>query len=218
MLAKKAAWRNLFAIALILLLIVGLIAALLFLPQPWQDFSFSSIFILFSLILWSNILTWSRRKKRAGSLLWNLGRPSTYRVMLVVSLLFLVSATLQTIVFIGLLKKGFSQSYPLPEYYVSQVILYWTTAFYFYWAGLSRLQLRENGIYFKFGLIEWEQIASYQWEGDKANTLTVWLKQRIPLFQTRSWAIPLVHKSAIERILDQYLLAESRRQRDYMQQ
>lgn len=214
MFAKKAAWKNLFAIALILLLIIGIIFALLFLSQPWQDFSFSGIFLLFSVILWGNILTWSRRKKRAGCLLWNLGRPSTYRIMLIVSLLFVMSATLQTIVFFGLWRKGFADSNHLPEYYISQVILYWTTAFYFYWAGVSRLQLRENGIYFKFGLIEWGQIASYTWEGKQGNTLTVWLKQPIPLFDTRSWAIPVIHKTAIERIINQYLLGDARRTRN----
>jgi hypothetical protein len=124
-----------------------------------------------------------------------------------------MSATLQTIVFFDLLRKGFADSTHLPEYYISQVILYWTTAFYFYWAGLSRLQLRENGIYFKFGLIEWGQIASYTWEGKQGNTLTVWLKQRIPLFDTRSWAIPVIHKTAIERIINQYLLGDARKTR-----
>lgn len=216
MFAKKAAWKNLFVIAVIVLLIIGIIFALLFLSQPWQDFSFSGIFILFSVILWSNILTWSRRKKRAGYLLWNLGRPSTYRIMLIVSLLFVISAILQTIIFLNVLRKGFSDSYHQPEYYISQLILYWTTAFYFYWAGLSRLQLRENGIYFKFGLIEWGQIASYTWEGKQGNTLTVWLKQRIPLLDTRSWAIPAIHKTAIERIINQHLLSDARKTRNFI--
>jgi hypothetical protein len=210
MIIKKAAWINVLATALILILVVGLIFALLSLPQPWQDFSFVAIFILFALILWTNILTWSRRKKRAGYLLWNLGRTSNYKIMLFASLLFVFSATLQTIVFVALARKGFAESSHLFQYYLSQVILYWTTAFYFYWAGLSRLQLRENGIYFKFGLIRWEQIAAYKWEGDKENNLTVWLKQRLPLFQTRSWVIPIIHKAAIERILNQYIASGKR--------
>jgi hypothetical protein len=217
MLGKKAAWRNWLSTAMILLLIVGLMLALLSLPQPWRDFSFSGIFILFSVILWISILTWPRRKRRAGSLLWNLGRPSTYRALLVVGGLFVFSAILQSIMFVGLARKGFSGSSSLPEYYVSQIILYWSTAIYFFWAGFSRLQLRESGIYYKFGLIKWEQISSYTWEGKKGNTLTVWLKQRLPLFQTRSWAIPLVHKAVIERLLDQYLSRGTRKMRDYIE-
>jgi uncharacterized membrane protein YobD (UPF0266 family) len=215
MLGNKSAGKNWLAIALLLLLIVGLIVALLFLPQPWRDVSFSSLFLVFSLILWINIFTWPRRKRRAGSLLWNLGRPSTYRTMLIASLLFVIGAVVQTIIFVDLIRKGFYGSYSSPEYYLSQIILYWTTAFYFYWAGLSRLQLRENGIYFKFGLIQWEQIASYKWEGQKGNTLTVWLNQRFPLLQTRSWTIPLIHKPTIERILDQHLSGQTRKARGY---
>lgn len=210
MIGQKAAGRNLLTTSLLFLLIAGLIFTLLALPHPWQDISLSVIFMLFSVILWISILTWPRRKRQAGSLLWNLGRPTTHRVMLLASLLFVLSAILQTSLFFGLARKGFSEGYNLPEYYLSQIILYWTTAFYFYWAGLSRLQLRENGIYFKFGLIRWQQIASYKWEGEKNNTLTVWLKQRVPLFQTRSWVIPLVHKAVIERILDQYISSGTR--------
>ena len=210
MLGKKAAWRNKLAIALLFLGIVGLMFALLFLPQPWRDFSFSGIFILFSIILWSSILTWPRRKRRAGSLLWNLGRPKTYRFLLIVGVLFGFSAILQTLMFVELALIGFSGSNSIPEFYVSQIILYWSTTIYFFWAGLSRLQLRENGIYYKFGLIKWEQVASYTWEGNTGTILTVWLKQRLPLFQTRSWAIPSLHKPTMDRILSQYLSGKTR--------
>ncbi len=215
MIGQKAAGRNFLTATLLFLLIAGLIFALLALPQPWQDISSSVLFVLFSVILWFSILTWPRRKRHAGSLLWNLGRPTTHRVMLIASVLFVFSAILQTTLFVNLARQGFPTGYNLPEYYLSQIILYWTTAFYFYWAGLSRLQLRENGIYFKFGLIKWEQIASYKWEGEKNNTLTVWLKQRFPLFQTRSWIIPLVHKAVIERILDQYLSGATKRSKTF---
>jgi hypothetical protein len=125
--------------------------------------------------------------------------------MLIGGILFFFSAILQTISFIDLVIRGFSGSHSSPEYYLSQIIFYWSISIYFLWAGLSRLEIRENGIYFKFGLVKWEQIASYKWEGPKANTLTVWIKQRFPFFPTRSWPIPLVHKPTMERILDQHL-------------
>lgn len=173
--------------------------------QPWQDFTLSGLFILCSIFFWVSILTWPRRRRKAGSLLWNLGRPSTNRIMLIAGLLFFFGAMLQTILFLDLARKGFAQGYGSPEYYLSQLILYWSAAIYFFWAGMSRLQLRENGIYFKFGFIRWEQIASYKWQGNTGNTLTVWLKQRFPLFVTRNWAIPLGHKAAIENIFTQYL-------------
>jgi hypothetical protein len=204
-LGQEAAWRNLLATTLFLFLILSFVFALNFLPHPWRDYAWLSLSIFFSAIAWTYIISWPRRKRRAGSLLWNLGRPSTYRSMLVAGGLFLISAILQTTMFFDSARNGFPEGHNSPEYYLSQAILYWSTAIYFFWAGLSRLELREKGIYFKFGLIEWQQIASYKWEGVNSNTLTVWLKQRFPFFPTRSWQIPVVHKATIERILAQNL-------------
>jgi len=215
MLGQEAARRNLLTGTLLLLVLFSLVFGLNFLPQPWRDHAWLGLSIVFSVIAWAYIVSWPRRKRQAGSLLWNLGRPSTYRSMLVAGALFLISAILQTSMFIDLARKGFSGSYGSPEYYLSQAFLYWSAAIYFFWAGMSRLQLRENGIYFKFGLIKWQQIASYKWEGAKGNTLTVWLKQRFPFFPTRSWQIPLVHKSTIERILAQHLSSETGKARNF---
>ena len=208
MLGQEAARRNLLTGTLLLLVLFSLVFGLNFLPQPWRDHAWLGLSIVFSAIAWVYIVSWPRRKRQAGSLLWNLGRPSTYRSMLVAGGLFLISAILQTSMFIDLARKGFSGSYGSPEYYLSQAFLYWSAAIYFFWAGMSRLQLRENGIYFKFGLIKWEEIASYKWEGTKGNTLTVWLKQRFPFLPTRSWQIPLVHKANVERIIAQHLSGE----------
>lgn len=210
MIGKKAAGRNLLTATLLFLLMLGLIVALFSLPNPWRDYSLSAIFVLFSVLLWISILSWPQRKRRAGSLLWNLGRPTTHRAMLIAGGLFALSAILQTIMFAQFVIKGFPESYNTPEFYLSQIILYWSTAFYCLWAGMSRLQLRENGIYFKFGFIRWEQVASYKWEGDKGNTLTVWLNQRLPIFQTRSWVIPSAHKATIERILAYHVSSRTR--------
>ncbi len=209
MLGQEAAWRNLLATILFLLLTFALVFALLFLPQPWRDYTLSSLFVICSIIPWITILTWPRRKRRAGYLLWNLGRPATHRSMPFVSAIFVLGAILQTIVFFNLVRNGFSESDSGPEYYLSQIIFYWSIAIYFFWAGTSRLELRENGIYYKFGLIKWKQIGSYKWEGTKGNTLTVWLKQRFPFFPFRSWPIPMVHKPTIDRLLAQYLVSKT---------
>lgn len=215
MLGQEAARRNLLSGTLLLLVLFPLIFALNFLPQPWRDYAWLGLSIVFSAIAWTYIVSWPRRKRQAGSLLWNLGRPVTYRSLLIAGVLFLISAILQTTMFIDLARKGFSGSYESPEYYLSQAFLYWSTAISCFWAGLSKLELREKGIYFKFGLIKWQQIASYKWEGAKGNTLTVWLKQRFPFFPTRSWQIPLVHKSTIERILAQHLSSETGKARNF---
>ncbi len=203
MLGQEAATRSLLTGTVLLLVVFPLVFALNFLPQPWRDHAWLGLSIVFSAIAWTYIITWPRRKRQAGYLLWNLGRPTTHRSMLVAGALFLISAVLQTTMFINSAKNKFSDSYGTPEYYLSQAFLYWSASIYFFWAGLSQLQFRENGIFFKFGLIRWEEIASYKWEGYNGDTLTVWLKQRIPFFQTRSWKIPLAHKPPVDRILAQ---------------
>jgi uncharacterized membrane protein YhaH (DUF805 family) len=202
---QEAALRNLLSTTWFLVSIFALICALLFLPQPWRDYALSGLFIAFSIIPWLIILNWPRRKKRAGYLLWKLGWPSTHRYLFVTSGIFLINAVVQTILFVDLVRKGFSESSNSPEYYISQVILYWSMAISFLWMGFSKLELRENGIYFKFGLIEWKQIASYKWEGVKGNTLTLWIKHPLPFFQTRSWQIPVGHKNPVERIIIQHM-------------
>lgn len=212
---QKATWRNLLTITSFFLLVLPIIFMPFFLPEPLRDYALLGIFSVLSLILWIRILTDPLRKKRAGSLLWNLGRSSSNRVMMIGGMLFFFSAMLQTSLFINSANKGFSGNSSSPEYFLSQIILYWSVAFYFFWAGSSRLQLRENGIYFKLGLIEWSQIASYQWEGVEGNTLTVWLKQRFPFFPTRSWSIPLVHKATIERIIMQHLSSRTGKTKNY---
>lgn len=208
---QKAVWRNLLSASSFLLMVLPIVVTPFFLPEPWQESAQVGLITGLSVILWIRILTGSLSKRQAGSLLWNLGRPSTDRVMLIAGVLCFFGAMLQTVVFIGLARKGFSGRYESPEYYISQLIFYWTVAFYFFWAGSSRLQIRENGIYFKSGLIKWEQITSYQWEGANGNTLTVWLKQRLPFLPTRSWKIPLIHKSTIERIITQHLSGRKKR-------
>jgi len=203
MLGQEAALRNLLDSSLLFVLTFALVFGLFFLPQPWRDYALSGLFIACAVMPWLVILTWPKRKKRAGYLLWNLGWPSTHKYMLVASAIFVINALVQTILFINLADRGFSGSDSTLEYYLSQVILYWSLAICFLWTGFSKLELRENGIYFKFGLIRWEQIAAYKWEGEKGNTLTIWLKQPFPFFSTKSWSIPMGLKNPVERIIAQ---------------
>ncbi|HBB33520.1 MAG TPA: hypothetical protein DDZ80_04760 [Cyanobacteria bacterium UBA8803] len=201
----KVVWRNILTASSFFLLVCPLIAAVFLLPPPWQEQVSSVVLICCSAIFWFRIITEPIRRKRVGSLLWSLGRPAIQKIMLIGGILFFVGAGLQTSLFIHLASKGFSGSDSNPDYFLLQVIFNWSIAFYFVWVGSSRLELREHGIYYKFGSVEWPQIASYRWEGLKHSTLTVWLKQRFPFFPTRSWQIPVVYQSTVERFIEQNL-------------
>lgn len=213
MLGQKAAARNLLG-GLLLLPLFALMVGIFWLPEPWRNYLSITIFTIISVLFWIQILTWQRRKRQAGYLLWHLGWPLTHRYMLLASTMFFIIAILQTFVFINLVINGFSSSFSI-EYYLSQIILYWSGAFYCLWTGFSKLELREKGIYFKFGLVKWQQISSYKWEGEKGNILTVWLKQPIPLWQTRSWSIPAALKNPVERVISQNMSNQKPKNQGY---
>lgn len=213
MLGQEAAGRNLLG-GLLFLPLFALMVGIFLLPEPWRNYLSITVFTIISVLFWIQILTWQRRKRQAGYLLWHLGWPLTHRYMLLASAIFFFLAILQTFVFITLAINGFSSSFSI-EYYLSQIILYWSGAFYCLWTGFSKLQLREKGIYFKFGLVKWQQIASYKWEGEKANILTIWLKQPIPLLQTRSWSIPVALKNPVERVISQNMSNQTKKNQGY---
>lgn len=167
----------------------------------WAERALLGLFTIFAAIAWTYIITEPRRKKQAGALLWNLGVPSEHKIMLVTGTILLILAIVPTTNFFYLSALGDEKI----AYYFYLAISYWSTVIYFFWAGLSNLEIRENGIYFRFGLVEWKQIALYKWQGNKGNTLIVWMKQRIPFCSKRSWQIPLDHKETMDRILSQYL-------------
>lgn len=214
MLGEQAAFRNLLN-SLLFLPLAAFIMGIFFLPQPWKNYTAIVLFTTLSVTFWSKLLTASRRKKQAGYLLWNLGWPLNHKYLLLSSTLFLSIAILHTVVFIALASQGFSEKYASLEFYLAQIILYWSGAFYCLWAGFSKLELREKGIYFQFGLVKWQQIASYKWEGETANILTVWLKQSLPFFKTRSWQIPSELKNPVERVITQNMLMQTKKNKGY---
>jgi Domain of unknown function (DUF5673) len=214
MLGKQAAFRNLLN-SLLFLPLTACMVGIFFLPEPWRNYTSIALFTTVSVLFWIQLLTTTRRKKQAGYLLWHLGWPVNHKYMLLASTLFLIMAILQTVVLIILASQGFSGSSFSIEYYLAQVILYWSGAFYCLWVGFSKLELREKGIYFKFGLVKWQQIASYKWEGEQANILTVWLKQSIPFFNTRSWLIPAALKNPVERVIVQNMSSQAKINKGY---
>ena len=86
MLGQEAASRNLLG-SLLLLPLFACIVGIFFLPEPWRNYTSISIFTIVSLLFWIQILTWPRRKRQAGYLLWHLGWPLNHRYMLLASTL-----------------------------------------------------------------------------------------------------------------------------------
>ena len=136
--------------------------------------SFSSsmyVFWLVSLIGFS--VYWARGYFLAGPLLLDCGPHRTsshFRLIAGFGLVIGIWTLVQSISNGG--GRGFTGAF------------YWLIiSAYFFAKSYGRLQLRQNGIWQYWGLLRWEDIGSYHWEGQSPPTLVVNAKRRswIPL-------------------------------------
>ncbi len=68
--------------------------------------------------------------------------------------------------------------------------------------GMEHLCINEKGVVLNGGeIIRWSQIVSYEWEGSKNNHLKIFLNTRLPFFRSRSIAIDLDDKEAVNRVM-----------------
>jgi hypothetical protein len=103
-------------------------------------------------------------------------------------------------------------------------LLFLTLGIYWLSSGWSKLQLRENGILDFTGLLSWQHMAGYSWEGKDGNLLVIHIKQpprwlqSFPLAQSLLsqsiylfWAsrlrVPISppQKETVTKLLDQHL-------------
>ncbi|MBW4647829.1 MAG: hypothetical protein KME06_03895 [Kastovskya adunca ATA6-11-RM4] len=210
MFGQAAAKRNLRNSAFWLVLALMLGIAFYFLrSQPWRNSALFGLTILLfavEVVLCIYWLTWFGRKQQAGSLLLNVGRLKTQRGMFSTGIFFMFLTIMQVGLSIDQAWKSLAEFSPSHlEISLFLAIFFWASALNFLIAGASRLELRENGICYLYSIIRWKKIGSYQWEGKRSNTLTLWLKQRFLFFQTKNFPIPPTQKETIKSILEQNL-------------
>ena len=169
-------------------------------PIPWKEHACFSIFIV---AYWAYFVNWLRRKRQAGSVLLDLGRPKRHKT----SIKFGVMAMLLGFFWLVLaLSKPFLESDSETEIAFVYLGPFWLsigiTSFI---AGLSHFEIREGGIIFLEFAKKWEQIKSYEWEGENGLTLIFRFRQRLPFFRTRSIPIPAHHRNSVDNLLAQYV-------------
>ena len=74
--------------------------------------------------------------------------------------------------------------------------------------GLSRIQIRENGIWVYYNLISWDKIRSYEWipAQGKTQALKYYMKRkRLLFFGLGIIPVPLEKKDQAQQLLDRYL-------------
>ena len=81
-----------------------------------------------------------------------------------------------------------------------------TMAIYWIVMASGRLQIRENGIWQYWGLLKWDRLQSYKWEGD---SLLVEAKTRFPFLGKGALPVPTEHKTSIEEFLTKHCTAQS---------
>lgn len=123
----------------------------------------SSINMLWLVSLIGALIYWARSHFLAGPLLLDCGphRTSSYfRLTAGLALMMGIWTFVESRSFMG----AFS----------------WVTfSAYFFAMSYGRLQLRQNGIWQYWGLLRWENVGSYHWEGESQPTLVVTRKRRI---------------------------------------
>ena len=161
--------------------------------QAWVGF-----FLFVPAAIWAERIAWLvRRGRLAGPLLLDLGRPPQhYKDTLILGILLAFT------VILIFLTTGSTMG-------IAQSIFCLSILGQFLIGKLSKLEIREHGIWHAEGLIKWEWIESYQWEGEGANTLTAWVR-RPSFIRAWSWSIPPFRKETLNSLLTQYLPASDK--------
>lgn len=187
-----------------------------FVEKSLGEYGRLSFSILFAVLIISYPLSWLWRRKQVGSLLLDLGRSSSSKPMLWFGLFQGILAAWYSFSLLQLILRGV-QAYSTPDDYFSVVVSDLSAllsscslAIFFCSTGLSRLQLRANGICYQFQRMSWQRITSYNWERAKPHILTIRFKSRFPLIPGFwSLSIPIARKDDVEHVLSEYLACKS---------
>ena len=169
-------------------------------PGFWKDHTWESFFLLFlGVSLWAYIGTLRWRKRRAGSVLLDLGRTRTHKMFLVIGG---VAAGFNMLVLGGSL-------WPINDELgvedVSRYFCWISWGVFMLLLGLRHSEIRESGIFHLDRFLKWKSIESYEWEGKDGLTLTFRAKRRLPFLRRVSLGIPSVQKDNVNSLIAEHL-------------
>jgi hypothetical protein len=145
------------------------------------------------------------RKKKAGSLIANIGRTSQHKFMFRTGLFAIMVAVVVTWSFFAKVSTGIPKDINL-ALNMSEVTYWWTSASLFIVLGSGKLIFGENGVYFMAFFTKWQSINSYVWEPEKPNVLTIRFNPRFPILPGFvSIPIPAKRKDLVDSILEERL-------------
>lgn len=175
-------------------------------PVLETSYIFFSLSILYAIFIAIYLLSWLWRKKKAGFLVLDLGRTVNNKILLGLGLIETLSASAFTFVFLDQVSSETNYSGMDEIYLLSLAIFLWTLAIFFFGRGVSRLQIRENGLCYQCSILNWHKIISYAWEESKPSILTFRLQQKSPFLpKLVSLKIPPDKQNEVEYILANYV-------------
>lgn len=138
---------------------------------------FPSFFlILVSFFIWIPVLHWATYGHReTGSLLRRVGRLQNIylaQALAIISIIFSLIAS----AFMGYEVMGGSSGFPSSLRDWASLLLFWNFSISYTLSVFSNLLVYENGLYFAFALLRWEEITSYHWDRTKPNLLVITVK------------------------------------------
>lgn len=144
------------------------------------------------------LLSWPSRHRDSGGLLLRAGRNSQSKLSFWIGVFeAIVSAVLSLELFLVPIS-----SFEDVSSEIALVATFLAISVFFISIGLSKLELRENGLCFMFMFIAWSQMTSYKWEPSNPNTLTLKYKPRFPLMPGfMSIKVPPRHRADVDRIV-----------------
>ncbi|MBD1910221.1 MULTISPECIES: hypothetical protein [unclassified Leptolyngbya] len=169
-----------------------------------------------SLLTWLPIVSWLEPGIReTGSLILKIGRSLSNYWFLSCGLIFAVASLALSIFFIYE-HFGGSPNFVVTSDDWSPLILYWNISILYILIGCSNVLVYENGMYFMFNLLKWQEIDSYHWDAARPNILV--LNHKRPskfIFGSISKIdIPEKHKLFLDDVLSTKLGTSSANSRD----
>lgn len=163
-----------------------------FTSGDWKSNLFTLVFGFLTIIYWIIIFEPIIQKQKAGELLLDMGR-SPYS---------LISILLGALVLIGYLYIAFLEKETILGSIKEQIHVFFqiSLTLVLIISGLRKMFFTETGFLW-WSLIRYENIASYSWEYDKPNVLSLVLKKRIWFQKVISIPVPIELKNTVKIIL-----------------
>ena len=190
----KIGARNALIVGLMILVLMGGgTVAVSFLSEQSFAHALGTVFEVFWIAAFTNFfISWVWGRSVYGTLVLDCG-PGPSRA------LYFFTAAMSVVT--GLIFLVQSNGAPLGYNFSFSAALFYTIA------GLSRIQIRENGIWQGGSLMKWEKILAFEWNGQDQGVIKVQLRSKFSFTGRGVLLIPDEHKEACCRALEAHGIA-----------